>query len=73
MTTFCIALKEKLVVATCPLAKGACLWQHRQTLKCRYTAEELSEAEFCARVGAPEVTEAERAAIMEQLKSALRG
>ena len=51
--TFCIAIGKDIVVSTCPLRKGACMWQHQKTQHCKYTAEDITTEEFCARVGKP--------------------
>ena len=51
--TYCGPLQTRILVSTCPLTKGACMWQERQTLKCCYTQDEVTPAEFCLLVGLP--------------------
>jgi len=50
--TFCGVLGQRIIVSTCPLPKGSCMWKHRRTGQCTYTEDELSPATFAARVGA---------------------
>lgn len=47
----CIAINREITVSTCPLEKGGCYWQHRQTKSCQYTSEDITIEEFCQRVG----------------------
>jgi len=49
--TVCIAVGKELTVAKCPLNKGSCYWQHRETHECKATTQELTVQEFCAHVG----------------------
>jgi hypothetical protein len=51
--TYCVAIEKEIVVATCPLRKGSCYWQHRQTMRCMHTEDDLTPQEFVARVGLP--------------------
>jgi len=51
--SFCIALEANIDTDRCPLAKGKCYWQHRETHECRYTEADLTPAEFCTHVGLP--------------------
>jgi hypothetical protein len=65
---FCVAIQREICVTTCPLTKGACLWQHRKTQHCKYTPEELTADEFCARVGLTPPDKEQQAEIFEKLK-----
>jgi hypothetical protein len=49
--TTCIAVNRELTVSKCPLHRGACYWQHRQTHECRATTVEMTVQEFCSHVG----------------------
>ena len=66
--TYCIALEEEIVVATCPLKKGTCYWQHRQTNLCMSTSDELTLTEYCKRVG----TDIPLASDLDLIKTGLR-
>lgn len=68
---YCIAVEQKLSSDNCPLAKGQCYWRHRDTGKCKYTADELSELEFCQLVGAPQPSANDRDCMLEKLRGAL--
>lgn len=57
MKTYCNAISANINTSVCPLAKGACYWQHRDSKECKYTEQELSVEEFCERVKAPVPTE----------------
>ena len=48
---FCIAINKDIAVASCPLQKGQCYWQHRETNICKYTEEELTADAFCELTG----------------------
>lgn len=48
--TYCGVIQKRILVSTCPLPKGACMWQDREDKLCRFTHEEMTPAEFCARV-----------------------
>ena len=69
--SFCIAVEAELVISTCPLRAGACLWQHRKTEQCKYTSEEQTVEEYCARVGAELPTDAERTEISASIREAV--
>ena len=69
--TFCVAINADIVVATCPLKKGACYWQHRKTNLCRYTNDELSIEEFCSRVGAQVPTEEHKCKLVNDIRTAV--
>lgn len=49
--SFCGILNKEIVVSSCPLMDGACMWKHRKTGLCAYTSDELSTEAFCERVG----------------------
>ena len=49
--SYCGIINKELLVATCPLTTGSCMWKHRESGICVYTAAELSVDEFCQRVG----------------------
>jgi hypothetical protein len=68
--TYCVAIDANIMVSTCPLKKGACLWQHRDTNYCKYTADEITTEEFCIRVGAV-IDPVKQLASMAELKSKL--
>jgi hypothetical protein len=69
--TFCVHTQTELVVSTCPLRKGRCYWQHRETKTCKYTTDTLSFEEYCLRVGTQLPSEQEKQLIFNNLKSAL--
>lgn len=69
--TFCVHTQTELVISTCPLRKGKCYWQHRETKTCKYTMEQLSVEDYCIRVGAVLPTEKEKEIILEKLKAEL--
>lgn len=73
---FCGVIQSFISVNTCPLKKGMCMWRHRKTGECMCTDEELTPAEFCARVGldVPSNTELQeiRSAILAALKGDLK-
>jgi hypothetical protein len=69
--TYCIAIEQDIVISTCPLRKGACYWQHRETKLCAYTAEEISIEDYCKLVSLPVITEVEREAISNAIKIAV--
>lgn len=69
--TFCVAIHREICVATCPLNKGSCIWQHRKTQHCKYTPEELNVQEFCDRVGLTPPSPEQLAELSEKLKSKL--
>lgn len=69
--TFCIAVNREIVVATCPLSKGSCMWQHRKTQHCKYTVDELTVNEFCDRVGLNPPDPDEQTELFNKLKSTL--
>ena len=71
-SAFCIAVHSALKdTEQCPLAKGQCYWRHRDNGKCKYTAEDLTEAEFCQLVGAPLPSPRERDILLDKLRGAL--
>ena len=49
--SYCIAIKAEIVVPACPLQRGKCMWQHRETHACCYTPKEMTVAEFATLVG----------------------
>lgn len=51
--TFCGVIGEQLVVSSCPLPKGTCMWKHRLHGLCMFTADDLTPDEFAKRVGLP--------------------
>ena len=69
--THCIAIDAALPSDQCPLARGECYWRHRDTGKCKYTADELTEHEFAALVGAPLPSPHQREALLAKLREAL--
>ena len=56
---YCGVLQQRILVSTCPLPKGQCMWQDRITKVCRYTQNELTPVEFAQRVNLPLPTSAE--------------
>lgn len=50
---YCGVLQQRILVSTCPLPKGQCMWQDRVTKLCRYTQDELTPVEFAQRVSLP--------------------
>ncbi len=65
--TFCIAIERELVVATCPLRKGRCYWQHRETQICCYTSKDLEPHEYAELVGT-EVPETDPQELFQKLQ-----
>ncbi|QRE00087.1 hypothetical protein [Burkholderia phage BCSR5] len=49
---FCGIIKRQLLVATCPLPKGSCVWKHRVTGQCKYTEADLTPVQYAELVGA---------------------
>lgn len=49
--TFCIAIKVEIPVPACPLPKGRCMWQHRESHDCSYTEQEMTVEQFSQHVG----------------------
>ena len=49
--TLCIAIDRELTVRKCPLDRGTCYWQHRESHECCYTEVEMTTQEFCQHVG----------------------
>lgn len=69
--TYCLIIESTLNTEVCPLSKGACYWQHRQSKKCCYLPDrELSLEEFCEHTGAS-LPETDQDTFREQLRSAL--
>lgn len=53
--TFCIGVEAKIDTDVCPLPKGRCYWQHKETKACCYTETELAVPEFCVSTGSAPV------------------
>jgi len=70
--TYCVAVKTDIVVSTCPLQKGHCYWQHRETHQCQYTEEDLDVQTFAQRVGLKAPSDADRVHFFNNLKTALK-
>ncbi len=70
MPVFCIAVDKSLDTEVCPLSKGACYWQHRETKACCYTELDLAVNEYCDLVGAPLPTK-DLDAFMDELRDAV--
>lgn len=69
--SYCVLIESNLTSDTCPLSKGACYWQHRQTKMCCYAPDrELTVDEFKDLVGAPQ-TELDLDLFRAQLRAAL--
>ena len=66
--TFCIMIKQELVVATCPLKKGQCYWQHTVNNMCMYTPDELTPAQFATLTGKELPTPDEQQNIADHIK-----
>lgn len=53
--TYCKVIDQQLIVATCPLPSGRCMWKHHLHGLCMYTEEfassEFTPQEFAMRVG----------------------
>ena len=69
--TFCIAVESNIKTDECPLPKGKCYWQHRETKLCCYTEKDLTVEEFCDLVNAPIPSEEELEAFKKLLRSKL--
>lgn len=69
--TYCIAIESVLPVSKCPLEKGQCYWQHRESHKCCYTDADLTTDEFASMVATASVTEDQVTAFRTQLHKAL--
>lgn len=50
--TFCIAIEANLNTDVCPLAKGDCYWQNRETKKCCYSEVDMSPEEYAVATSA---------------------
>lgn len=73
MAIFCGIIKKELSSEVCPLKKGVCYWQHRQTGACTFTVDELTAEAFCERVGITEPPSAEKLeSLRTQLQEALK-
>jgi len=66
--TFCIAVEAQLNTDVCPLPKGRCYWQHRETRQCCYTEHEIAPTSYCLQVGANPASEQELAEFKIQLR-----
>lgn len=57
--TFCIVIHEQLVVASCPLPHGSCMWKHRVLGTCTYNEEFANSGfnanDYALHVGLPPV------------------
>jgi hypothetical protein len=65
---FCGVIQQQLVVSSCPLMKGTCMWKNRLHGRCTYTTEELTTEEFTQRVGLPPL----EPAVVNILRSSLK-
>ncbi len=76
--TFCVVVQKQLVVATCPLPQGACVWKHRQHGQCMAdpARADLKVSELANLVGAPVPDDVEasniRAALFDAIKENLK-
>lgn len=68
---FCTCIK-KFVPDVCPLEKGECMWQHRETKKCCFTEKSLTAEEYCILVGQEKPTAETLIAQREKLISFLQ-
>lgn len=69
--TFCIAINSDIAVASCPLPRGQCYWQHQETNLCKYTEEELTVEAFCELTGKQLPTPDANQTLITKLKHAL--
>lgn len=65
---YCVMIDARLKSTSCPLEKGKCYWQNRNTNECCYTECELSPAQFVDLTGADPVAESD----VEEFKARLR-
>ena len=70
--SYCGIIHKELLVATCPLTTGSCMWKHRESGICVYTAAELSVDDFCKRVGLSIPAPAEISQLENAIISAMR-
>jgi len=69
--TFCIMINREIAIATCPLRKGQCYWQHTVNKMCMYTADELTPAEFAERTGREPPSATDQSSIADKIKKLL--
>lgn len=65
---YCTVVEAHLSVKVCPLPKGSCYWQHRQSNECRFTEKDITPDEFCALTSADPVTQED----LEEFRNRLR-
>lgn len=64
--TYCVVIQKQLVVQSCPLPKGSCMWKHRIHGRCMYSdtfgtynektgQHEFSANDYAKRVGLPPI------------------
>ena len=68
----CNIIDAKLRTWKCPLEKGKCLWQHRQTGECCNLEQELTVVQFCDLTGADQVSEADVDEFRERLRASVQ-
>jgi hypothetical protein len=66
--TFCGVIGHQLLVSSCPLNDGRCMWKHRKTGMCAYTNLSLNAHEFAEHVGLPPLDAAAVNIIRSSLK-----
>lgn len=74
--TYCKVIEKRLVVATCPLPHGTCMWKHHIHGLCTFSEQfansEFTPAEFAARVGVSIPNSDEVNILRERIASAVR-
>jgi len=74
--TYCKVIDDQLVVATCPLPPGRCMWKHHIHGLCMYTDEfassEFTPQEFAARVGMRALNSDEVNILRDRIAQAVR-
>lgn len=68
----CNVIDARLRTWKCPLEKGKCLWQHRQTGECCNLEQELTVVQFCDLTGADQVSEADVDEFRERLRTSVQ-
>lgn len=73
---YCKILEQRLVVASCPLPTGHCMWKHRSHGLCTYgedfAGSKFTPQEFALRVGLPPPTTDEVNNIHERIVAKVR-
>lgn len=74
--TYCKVIDAQLIVASCPLPVGRCMWKHRVHGLCMYTEEfassEFTPQDFALRVGLTPLNSDEVNILRDRIANAVR-